>query len=210
MLTLYDFEMSGNCYKARLLLQLLDVPHRLHAIDFYPGREHKGPALLRLNPLGELPVLEDDGLVLYDSGAILVYLASRYDQGGSWYPRMAADALARVTLWLLFADALSRAVSAARAHDGMFYDGDVEACRASAHQRFRILDRQLWFSERTSPGWLCGGEHPTIADIACFPYVMLSEEAGIARRDYPALRRWTDRLRELPRFIPMVGIFQHL
>ena len=207
MITLYDYELSGNCYKVRLLLQWLAIPHVLHPIDFYPGREHKSPWFLALNPLGQLPVLEDEAFVLRDAQAILVHLASRYDPTGAWYPRDVPERLGSIRMWLMFADSLSAAVSTARLHDSMFYEGEVEGCRARAHELFRILQRQLWFSERTGGGWICAGERPTIVDIACFPYVMLSEEADVSRREYPALRRWGDRLRQLPGFQPMPGIF---
>ncbi|MNO66907.1 hypothetical protein D3C76_577060 [compost metagenome] len=71
-----------------------------------------------------------------------------------------------------------------------------------------MLDEQLWFSEQEKSGWICRGDHPTIADIACFPYVMLSDEGGISLIDYPALRRWTDRIKRLPGFIVMSGVFE--
>lgn len=207
MITLYDYELSGNCYKVRLLLALLAVPYTRHPIDFYPGREHKSPWFLTLNPLGQVPVLDDDGFVLRDAQAILVYLASRYDTSGLWYPRGDPALLGTLTAWLVYADAITNTASAARLHDGMFYDFDIEQCRAGAHRLFRILDEHLWFSERSAAGWVCECAHPTIADIAVFPYVQLSEEGGIARRDYPAVRRWLDRMKMLPGFITMPGIF---
>jgi len=206
MITLYDYELSGNCYKVRLLLRLLEVPHSLHGIDFYPGREHKSPWFLALNPLGQLPVLQDGELVLRDAQAILVYLASRYDATGCWYPRESPSQLGLISMWLSFANEISATAGAARLQSAMFYQGDAARARAGAQALFRILDQQLWFSERAASDWLCGGEYPSIADIACFPYVMLSEEGGIARRDYPAIRRWCDRIRLLPGFIPMAGI----
>lgn len=49
--------------------------------------------------------------------------------------------------------------------------------------------------------------HPTVADIACFPYIMLSEEGGISRQDYPAIRRWCDRVKRIEGFIVMPGVF---
>jgi glutathione S-transferase len=55
--------------------------------------------------------------------------------------------------------------------------------------------------------WVCSGSHPTIADIAIFPDVVLSEEGGVSRLDYPALRRWTDRVKALPGFTIMPGVF---
>lgn len=71
---------------------------------------------------------------------------------------------------------------------------------------FRELDQHLWFGERAGAPFLCG-DHPTIADIGCFPEVMMSEQAGLSRMPYPALRRWGDRMRRLPGFIVMPGIF---
>jgi glutathione S-transferase len=207
VITLYDYELSGNCYKVRLLLALLAVPYSRRAIDFYPGREHQRPWFLELNPLGRLPVLQDDEYLLRDAQAILVYVASRYDESGLWFPRAEPALLGTLTSWLMFADALTNTASAARLHDGMFYEFDVERCRAGAHRQFRILDEHLWFSERGAAGWICEGAHPTIADIAVFPYVQLSEEGGISRRDYPALRRWSDRVKMLPGFVTMPGVF---
>ena len=207
MITLYDYELSGNCYKVRLLLALLAVPYSRHAIDFSPGREHESPWFLDLNPLGQVPVLADGDYVLRDSQAILVYLASRYDPAELWYPRSDPALLGTVSAWLLFADGITNTAAAARLHDGMFYDLDIDRCRAGAHRLFRVLDEHLWFSERSATGWICERAHPTLADIAVFPYVQLSEEGGIARRDYPAVRRWLDRVKLLPGFITMPGIF---
>ena len=64
---------------------------------------------------------------------------------------------------------------------------------------FRELDQHLWFGEREGKPFLCG-DHPTVADIGCFPEVTMSDQAGISRLPYPALRRWTDRMRGLPGF----------
>ena len=72
---------------------------------------------------------------------------------------------------------------------------------------FRILDEHLWFGEQQGRDWICAAAHPTIADIACFPYIMLSEEGGISRQDYPAIRRWCDRVKRVKGFIVMSGVF---
>jgi glutathione S-transferase len=207
MIKLYDYELSGNCYKLRLLMGLLNISYEGIPIDFYPGREHKSSWFLKVNPLGQLPVIDDDAFVLRDAQAILAYLASRYDQSGRWYPRGDAKTLGRIAMWLGFADSLTATASAARLHDGMFYDFDIEKCRAGAHALFRVLDEHLWFAEQEGHDWLATSDHPTIADIACFPYVMLSEEGGIPRLPYPAIRRWTDRVKRIPGFTLMPGIF---
>ncbi len=207
MIKLYDYELSGNCYKLRLFMNILDVEYEPVAIDFYPGKEHKSEWFLKINPLGQLPVLNDDGFVLRDAQAILVYLASKFDRSGKWYPTDQPELLGAINQWMAFSDGITSTSSAARLHDGLFYDFDIEACRAGAHRLFRILDEHLWFEEKQGNSWLCSADHPTIADIACFPYVILSEEGGISRQDYPAIRRWTDRVKRIPGFMVMSGVF---
>lgn len=203
MIKLYDYELSGNCYKLRLLMSILGVDYKTVPVDFYPGREHKSEWFLKFNPLGQLPVIDDDGLVLRDAQAILVYLAAKYDTAGSWYPRDNPELLGEISQWLAFADSITSTASAARLHDALFYDFDIETARAGAHRLFRILDEHLWFGERQERQWICSAKHPTIADIACFPYIMLSEEGGISRQDYPAIRRWCDRVKRINGFIVM-------
>jgi glutathione S-transferase len=207
MITLYDYELSGNCYKLRLFMSFLHIPYKTVPIDFYPGREHKSEWFLKINPLGQLPVIDDDGYVLRDAQAILVYLAARYDPTGLWYPRADPALLGEASKWLTFADGVTATASAARLHDGLFYALDVGAARAGAHRLFRILDEHLWFGEQEGRDWLCSPAHPTIADVACFPYIMLSEEGGIPRQDYPAVRRWCDRVKRIKGFVVMPGIF---
>lgn len=208
MLKLYDYELSGNCYKIRLMLAFLGVEYSAEMIDFYPGKQHKSAEFRKINPLGQLPVIDDDGFILRDAQAILLYLATKYDHSNSWYPQDNPAQLGQITQWLAFADQLTQTSSAARLHDGFSYaDIAVETARTGAHQLFRILDEHLFFAEETGKDWLCSKDHPTIADIACFPYVMLSEEGGIARIDYPAIRRWCDRFKRISGFTVMSGIF---
>ncbi|MBV7522180.1 glutathione S-transferase family protein [Ensifer sp. ENS12] len=207
MIKLYDYELSGNCYKLRLLMSILGVDYKTVPVDFYPGREHKSEWFLKLNPLGQLPVIDDDGLVLRDAQAILVYLAAKYDAAGTWYPRDNPELLGEISQWLAFADGITSTASAARLHDALFYDFDIDTARAGAHRLFRILDEHLWFGERQERQWICSAKQPTIADIACFPYIMLSEEGGISRQDYPAIRRWCDRIKRINGFIVMSGVF---
>ncbi|MBU1304415.1 MAG: glutathione S-transferase N-terminal domain-containing protein, partial [Alphaproteobacteria bacterium] len=190
----------------RLLMSILKLRYDIVPVDFFPGREHKSDAFLRLNPFGQLPVLQDGDLTLSDSGAILAYLARRYDTSGQWFPDDPA-VTAEVLRWHAVADDITATASAARLALGFDYPFDLAKTQAGAHRIFRIIDEHLWFGEKSGRDWLASPAHPTTADIACFPYVMLSEEGGISRQDYPALRRWTDRVRRIPGFIVMSGIF---
>ena len=207
MIRLYDHALCGDCYKVRLLLGLLGLEWEARRIDFHPGGEHKSEWFLRISPLGRIPVVEDGDCIVRDAQAILVYLTAKYDGSGRWHPSADARTCAEVAAWLAFAGELAPTASAARLHEGFGHDLDADGARSGAHRLFRVLDEHLWFAEQEGRDWLCGPGHPTIAEIACFPAVMLSEEGGIPRMPYPALRRWTDRVKRIPGFVPMPGIF---
>ena len=114
--------------------------------------------------------------------------------------------LGEVASWLQFAEATAGTASAARLCVNFGYGFDLEACRAGAHRLFRVLDEHVWFREQEGLDWVAPAAAPTVADIALFPDVALSEEGGVSRDDYPALRRWTERVQRLPGFIDMPGI----
>lgn len=206
MIRLYDYLLSANCYKQRLLLSMLNVPHQLVPVEFYPGREHESAEFRKINPLCHIPVIDDDGFILRDAHAILIYLACKYDPGRTWYPTGEPRLLGEVTSWLQFAEGTTNTASAARLHVNFGYDFDLKACVAGAHRLFRVLDEHLWFREQEGLGLVASARAPTVADIALFPDVALSEEGGISREDYPALRRWTERVQRLPGFIDMPGV----
>lgn len=205
MIKLYNYELSGNCYKLRLLMSILGVEFETIAIDFYPGRQHKSDEFLGINPWGQLPVLDDGDCRLRDAQAILVYLASKYDVSGAWFPN---DHVlrAKIVAWLAVADDITRTASAARLHDALGYELDVESARRDARTIFRLIDDHLAEAEIEGRLWLAS-QWPTIADIACFPYIALSQEGGVSRDDFPAIRRWIDRVRHLNGFVGMPGIF---
>lgn len=206
MIKLYNFDLSVNCYKQRLLMSLLDIEYESIPIDFFPGWEHKGEEFKKINPLGHIPVIVDGDFTLRDAHAILIYLAAKYDPDGQWYPTHDPQLIGEVAQWMLFAEGTTNTASAARLHDNLGYEFDIDRVREGAHKLFRVLDEHLWFREREGCDWVCAAGHPTIADLAIFPDVMLSEEGGISRLPYPALRRWTDRVRRLDGFTTMPGI----
>ena len=198
MISLYDFELSGSCYKLRLLMNILDVAYRKVDVDFV-HKEHKGDAFLRLNPFGEIPVLEDGDLRLRDAQAILVYLARKYDPSGKWYPD-SADAMGRIGQWLSTGGGEVMNSAGARLVKILDYPLDLEKLQAGARRVFGIMDAHL--ADRP---WLAL-DHPTIADIACFPYTAMAGEGGIDLQPYPHIREWIDRIKRIPGFITMPGI----
>ncbi len=198
MIKLHDYLLSGSCYKVRLMLNLLGLQAQLIPVDFVT-KEHKEPPLLARNPFGELPAFEDDGLRLRDSQAILVYLASRYDEARTWYP-LAASEQGLIQQWLATAGGEIMNACAARLTKSLNYPLDLDKLHAGAHRVFKIMDQHLATREYLELG------RPTIADVACFPYSALAWEGGIDISGYRHLVAWIERIKQLDRFIGMPGI----
>lgn len=129
---LYDLDVSGNCYKVRLLCSLLGVPVELIPVDFMGGA-HKRSPVIDLNPFGQVPVLEDGDVILRDSQAILVYVARKWG-GETWLPTAAAS-MAQVMQWLMVAEnEIARGPGDARLHDKFKMNIDI----AAAPRRRRV------------------------------------------------------------------------
>jgi glutathione S-transferase len=196
--TLYDLELSGNCYKVRLFCALLGLDLEIKPVDVLAG-EHKASPLADMNPFREIPVFGDEDIVLRDSQAILVYLARKYG-GESWLPIDPAG-MADVVSWLMVAEnEIARGPNDARLHDKFGYQLDAKLARDKAARILGLLEARL-----NDRDWLAL-ERPTIADIACMPYVALGHEGGITLGAYPAIRAWIGRIEALPGFISMPGL----
>jgi len=196
---LYDFEGSGNCYKIRLLLGMLGQPWERVPTDSVRG-ETLTDDFRRLNPRGQIPVLEDDGEVIWDSQAILVYLARRYGDE-RWLP---TDALgeARVMQWLAVAEnELLYGLARARVVLKFNRPFNLEECQAMGRSGLELLEGHL-----AGRDWLAA-DHPTIADVACYPYVALAPEGDLPLDGYPAIRGWLTRFQALDGYTPMQGVW---
>ncbi len=194
---LHGTRLSGHAHRVELLLRMLGLPY---AYRDSPASVRETSAFLALNPLRQIPVLEDGGLVLADSNAILVYLARRYDPSGRWLPD-APDAAAAVQRWLsIAAGELSFGPAAARAIALWNMRPDVEPGRAKA-----LAERLLAFMDAhlAAPRAFLAADHATIADLACCGYVAHAPEGGVALDPYPAVQAWLGRVAALPHFEPM-------
>jgi glutathione S-transferase len=207
MVTLYDFELSADCYALRLMMGILAVGYETVAVDIYPGTDNRSEWFLALNPAGTLPVLVDEDVTVTTANGAVIHLAGRYDMTGRWNPFSEPAVCRQVLEWLEFARRMADSAGVARTGVAFGWDADLPALQAEAHRLLRQLDEHLWFGEKQGRNWLAEGDHPTIADIAVFPHVTLSEEGGVSRQDYPAIRRWLDRVRRIPGFVVMSGVF---
>jgi glutathione S-transferase len=197
-LRLYGRYTSGNTFKTRLAISLMDIPHEFVLIDRKGHVLQRTPDLMRGNSRGLIPKLEVDGKVIWDSTAILVYLARRFG-GERWLP-IDPDGMAEVTQWLalaqnevLFGVAYARSITAGRRQ------GDLEKTRALGQVALRTMEDRLSRFE-----WLAL-DHMTIADCACYPHVAVCHEGGISLDEYPGTTRWIDRIKSLPNYIDMPG-----
>ncbi len=191
---LYDSPLSGNCYKIRLFLSLLNLEHENVRVDLFKG-ESRTDEFLALNARGQVPVLDDDGLVIQDSMAILIYLARKYGDE-SWLPND-ANKLALVSQWLAFAADEITGLAYARAALEFGRPYNVEERQKLGITGLKVIEQQLGDND-----WLALG-HVTIADIACFPYVALAPQAGVSLDEYVNVRTWIDRIKRLPNYIDL-------
>ncbi len=188
----YVFKPSGNSYKVRILLGLLGTPHELVYLD--PKKhEHRAPEFMKINPRGEVPAIDDNGLVLWDSAACLTYIARKHG-GDQWLP-VEAGAMAQVMQWVsLAATEIQCGLQYGRRGvlNGRWTLGELELANAFGRVALDIMEARLKQND-----WLALGR-PTIADIACFPYVETAPQGKQPLDAYPAIRAWLERCRALP------------
>lgn len=191
---LHGVPLSGHTHKVELFLRLLGLEFDyVHA----PRETWSTEAFGKLNPLRQIPVLEDGGLVLADSNAILVYLAKRYDPDGPWLPADPARA-AEVQRWLsISAGEIRFGPATARIIKLMGRPGDLDAAQALARRLLEVMEQRL----QSSP-WLAA-DTITLADIACYPYLACAPEGGVDLSTFPAVQAWIGRVEAQPGVTPM-------
>ena len=195
---LYHAAISGNAFKVRLFLSLLGLDHEIEDVDLGAG-DNRAAAFLALNPRGQIPVLVDGDRVIWDSPAILVYLARRHG-GEEWLP-LDPDGMARVMQWLAVAEnELLFGLARARAVLLFGRAWDYDQSKTLGEAGLQVLEDHLG-----ARAWLAA-DHPTIADIACYPYVALAPEGRIPLASYPAVTAWMGRIQGLDGYVDMVGI----
>ena len=198
MIELYEFDISGNCHKVRLLLSLLNIPYQSIEVNRV-NREQKSADFLAKNSFGQVPVLKDGDLIIRDSQAILVYLARAYGNE-TWFPADATKA-AEITQWLsTAANEVAHGPAALRAHHLFGRAINVEQAEQITQNLLAILNTHLQVHE-----WLATDEI-TIADIAVYPYIALAHEGKVDLASFVHIQNWLARIEKLDGFVGMQGI----
>ena len=196
---LFEFAQSGHSHKARLMLSLLQLPYKSVLVNG-TNLEQKTEAFLKMNPFGQVPVLKDGETIVWDSQAILVYLARQYAEP-SWLP-LDASVMSRVMAWLSIAtNELVRGPAALRVHYKLGRAISLEDAEQLTVTLLHILEQHL-----QSKDWLAAA-HITIADIAIYPYIALAPEGKVDLTPYPAICRWLSRIQALPNYAGMPGMW---
>lgn len=193
---LFRHPLSGHAHRVELMLSLLDIPTELVFVDLAKGA-HKHPEFLAMNPFGQVPVIDDNGTILSDSNAILVYLAKKYDSTGQWLPTEPLAA-AKVQRWLsVAAGQIAAGPATARLITVFGAPYDAESTISRSHALLKVINLEL------AAGRFLAGDEPTLADVAGYAYLAHAPEGNVSLAEYPHVRSWLSRIEALPGFVPM-------
>ncbi|WP_430910173.1 glutathione S-transferase family protein [Methylobacterium sp. sgz302541] len=190
---LHHLPLSGHSHRARLILSIVGATPEL--IELAPGGNRE-PSFLALNRFGQVPVLEDDGLVIADSNAILVYVAKKYGRT-DLLPEDAAGAAA-VQKWLsVAANEIANGPCTARLVTVFKLPFDAEQAIAKAHKVLALIDDAL-----AGRQWIAS-DHLTIADLALYSYIARAPEGNVDISSYGNIASWLPRVESVPGFVPL-------
>lgn len=199
MYTLYSMQRSGNCYKVRLALAQLRIPHRLIEIDVLKG-ENRTPEFHAKNPSGRVPLLEvAAGRYLPESNAILWYIA-----GGT--PLAPEDRFERAEAlrWMFFEqNSMEPSIGAAYFWLTLVRGGrelkmhEIESWTEAGYATLGVMEEHL------EQNRFFAADRYTIADIALYAYTHIADTAGFDLAGFPRICAWLKRVAAQPRHIPM-------
>ena len=190
---LYYHPLSGHSHRVRLFCSLVGLDLDLIEVDL-STRAHKSGDFLKLNSFGQVPLL-DDGVLVADSNAILVYLARKHERH-DWLPDDPYRT-AMVQRWLsVAAGQIAYGPAAARLITVFGANFDPGEVIARAHAILGLLNAEL-----TGCDWITGAA-PTLADVALYSYVASAPEGNVDLSSYTNVTAWLARMEALPGFIP--------
>lgn len=199
MIKLYDHPLSGNCYKVRLLLSQLGVAYERVLVDIFQG-EHRSTDHREINPNMKIPVLQDGDFTMWESNAILFYLGRKFAPN-DLFPDD-PEAFGRASQWLLFGKTTIDPNLALARYFIRFLlpenrdQSELNKLHEEGNKALTVLNHHLARND-----FLAGVY--SIADIGCYPYVLLSPEGGFDLKRYDAVLSWVERIKATPAYVGM-------
>ncbi|MBD8599730.1 glutathione S-transferase family protein [Pseudomonas sp. W2Oct36] len=199
MYKVYGDYNSGNCYKIKLMLNLLGAEYEWVPVDILKG-ETETEAFLAKNPNGKIPVLElEDGTCLWESNAILNFLAE-----GTPYLLTEPRLRTQMLQWQFF-EQYSHEPTLAVARFIQFYLGMPEERMEEYHSLHRRGNKALKVMEQQllrTPFLV--GDSFSIADIALYAYTHVADQGGFDLAQFPAIQGWLARVKQQPGYVGML------
>lgn len=201
MLRLYDFLLSGNCYKIRLLMAQLAISYERVELDFVQ-QENRTPKFLKKNPQGRVPVLEiESGEFLLESNAIMFYLS----KGTQLFPDDHLEQ-SKVMQWLFFEQySLMPYLAPCRYWMRILNKADefrdvIAEKHKSGYAALAVMEQHLQAHR------FFVGNNYTIADIGLFAYVHVAHEGGYNMTRFPTIQAWIERVKLQPHYISITQV----
>src|SRR5580704_12725034 len=196
--TLYT-AATPNGWKISIALEEMGLPYQVRVIDF-AANEQKADWYVKINPNGRIPSLVDDGYALFESGAILIYLA---EKTGKFLPKDPAARYATLQ-WLMFQMGGIGPMLGQTHHFRIYAPEKIDY----AIQRYSNESRRLYGVMDTQLGktrYLAGNDY-TIADIAAFPWTRSWQNQGIELDTFPHVKRWHEEIAARPAVVRGVDV----
>jgi glutathione S-transferase len=190
--------LSGNCYKVKLLMQFVGIPHEWVHVDILANETHTVD-FKRMNPNTRIPVvILEDGRYLWESNAILNYFA----EGTDFLPPGKYER-AKVLQWQFFeqyshepyiatARYINKYLGLPKEREAEYHDKQT-----GGHKALAVMDQHLAANK------FFVGSNPTIADISLYAYTHVAHEGGFDLSAYPHIHRWFTDFERIPGYIPM-------
>ena len=187
---LYDHPISGNCYKARLLLSHLGIAYEKVRVELFEG-ENKAESFTKLNPNQKIPVLADGGYTIWESNAVVLYIAKKYLPNDYFSDN--PEEFGLIIQWSIFGKTSIDPYLAVSRYflkflgEGNFDKAQLDSLQQQGKHSLTIMDNHL------SQNDFLAGKY-SVADMCCYPYILLANEGGIDIADFPNVEQWCKRI----------------
>jgi len=191
MIDLYTFT-TPNGRKISIMLEEVGLPYNVHKIDITKGEQFT-PEFVAINPNSKIPAIvdQDTGITVFESGAILIYLAQKT---GKMLPTAEKERF-QVLSWLMLQMGSVGPMLGQLNHFKKYAPEKIpyaiERYEKETLRLYSVLDEQLAKGE-----FICG--EYSIADIATYPWIAIYKSQGLNLDSYPNLKRWVETMQQRP------------